>query len=181
MALRINDRRQWLMIAAVGVVAIFVLDRIILSPMVRAWQDRSERIAVLRESIERGQSLLDRADMLESRWQQMTERAISTDISVAENDLLKSVARWARESGITFTSMIPQWKKSEAGYQTLVCRATANGDLEKAARFLYELERDELAVRLEQCEMAARDSRGQLIRLTLRLSGLQLTPEEEQL
>ena len=150
------------------------VDNLVLTPFVTAWQGRSESIGDLRQKVARGQILLDRAEAMEGRWQQMNTTALSTDRSITENGILKSLARWARASHISFTSMRPQWKQPEAGYELLECRATASGNLNAIARFLYELETDPLAVKVDEVELAARDSGGQQLTMTLRFSGLKL-------
>jgi hypothetical protein len=179
MQLKIENRQQLLTLVAVGIVAVLAADRLVLSPLARGWKARSERIATLKESVSRGQALLDRAATMERRWEGMQEHDLSAEISAAENEVLKSVASWARDSRITFTSMIPQWKNNEEGYWTMECRASAIGDLRAVTRFLFALETDPLAVRLEECEVGSRDEKGQQMTLTVRFSALRLPPEKE--
>ena len=58
---------------------------------------------------------------------------------------------------------------------TLECRADAFGSIQSLARFLYELERDPLALKVDELEITARDSEGQQLSLSVRFSGLLLT------
>jgi hypothetical protein len=50
----------------------------------------------------------------------------------------------------------------------------AAGDLDKLNHFLYSIERDPMALKLELLELGARDKDGQQISLGLQLSGLVL-------
>jgi hypothetical protein len=50
----------------------------------------------------------------------------------------------------------------------------ATGDLGKLSRFLYSVERDPMALKLELVELGARDKEGQVISLGMQLSGLVL-------
>ena len=77
------------------------------------------------------------------------------------------------------TSLVPQWR-DEDGYRTLDCRATVQGSLEAVARFLLELEKDPLAVRLERTALTTRNEQGRVLTLDTRFSALQLPLEEEE-
>jgi hypothetical protein len=57
---------------------------------------------------------------------------------------------------------------------TYECRVDATGDLGKLSRFLYSVERDPMALKLELVELGARDKEGQQLSLGLQLSGLVL-------
>jgi hypothetical protein len=176
MQFKIENRQQWLTAIAVGIVALLAADQLILSPMAHGWRERTQRIAVLKESIDNGRRLLERAEGMESRWDRMLNRDLDLNMSVAENQLLRSVALWARESGVTFTSLLPQWKDDD---QTLECRATVSGDLRAISRLLFALEKDPLSVRLDECELSTRDERGQELNLTLRFSAMRLPENKE--
>ena len=80
---------------------------------------------------------------------------------------------------ITFTALNPQWHSHEEGYATLECRASATGDQAGIARFLYELETDPLAVRLENCEIATSDKEGRRLVLAARFTALRLREDQE--
>ena len=57
---------------------------------------------------------------------------------------------------------------------TLECRADAFGSIQAVTRFLYEVEKDSLALRVEAVEITARDNDGQQLTIGLQVSGLQL-------
>ena len=61
---------------------------------------------------------------------------------------------------------------------TFECRVDAAGDLGKLSRFLYSVERDPMALKLELVELGARDKEGQQLSLGLQLSGLVLTSQK---
>lgn len=176
--MKIKNREKLLTVAAISVVVILAGDRLVLTPLVRAWKARATRISELTKSINKGNLLLSREKPIKSRWETMKKRALSANVSVAENDLLKSVDRWAKTSTIGFNSIKPQWKRNNEDYMTLECRADASGSIESLTRFLYELEKDPLALKIEDIEITARDSAGQMLSLGVRFSGLLLAAEE---
>lgn len=172
-----NDaRRQFLLKAvAFGIIGLFIFDRVILSPSIARWKEQSERIASLREKVQRGRQLVERERSIRGRWADMLRTDLSEDVSAAENDISKAVDRWARASRVGFTSLTRQWRDHEEGYQTLECRATVAGDQASLARLLYELESDPMPAYLQGCEFNTRDPQGKQLTLAVRFSFIRLS------
>jgi hypothetical protein len=57
---------------------------------------------------------------------------------------------------------------------TLECRASATGDIQSLSKFIYDAEKDPLAVKVESVEITSRDNNGQQLSLVLQVSGLVL-------
>jgi len=55
------------------------------------------------------------------------------------------------------------------------CRVEAFGSLPALSRFLYEIEKDPLGLKVEVVEIAARDTAGEQLTLGLQVSGLYLS------
>ena len=174
--MKIKNRQQLLLILAATVVGVFIADRIVFTPLTNAWKARSERITDLRNRVTKGESLLKLGQDYRARWSQMRTNTLPNTPSLAEQQLLKAVNGWAQESRITLTSESPQPKRDADDYLTLQCRVEATGSLDAVARFLYAIEHDPLAVRIDTVELSTRDTTGQQLNLGLQLSGLVLNP-----
>ena len=174
--MKIKNRQQLLLILAAAVVGVFIADRLVFTPLTNAWTARSERITDLRNRVTKGESLLKLGQDYRARWSQMRTNTLPNTPSLAEQQLLKAVNGWAQESRITLTSESPQPKRDADDYLTLQCRVEATGSLDAVARFLYAIEHDPLAVRIDTVELSARDTTGQQLNLGLQLSGLVLNP-----
>jgi hypothetical protein len=61
---------------------------------------------------------------------------------------------------------------------TLECRADAFGNMQALTRFLYDVEKDPLALKVEAVEITTRDNDGQELSLALQVSGLVLGVQE---
>ena len=109
----------------------------------------------------------------------MRTNTLPQDVSVAENHLLTAFERWSRASGISISSIKPQWKQTTEDHKTLECHADAFGTIQALNRFLYEVEKDTLALRVEAVEITTRDNDGLQLGLGLQVSGLQLSNEPE--
>lgn len=172
--MEIKNRQKILLIAAGAGLLLLVGDSLVLSPLTASWKERAKRIAELRQKVEQGTRVVKRETAIHNHWEQMRTNALPADVSLAEAELLKSFDRWERASGVTRVSIKPQWKQAEDDYMTLECRADYTGDMDKMTKFLYEVEKDPLGVKVENMELSSRDDNGQQIALGLQVSGLLL-------
>ena len=107
----------------------------------------------------------------------MNTNTLPENVSAAENQVLRAFDRWSQDSQISIASIKPQWKQAGEDYMTYECRADAFGSLQAITRFLYEIEKDPMALKIESVEINARDNNGQQLSLGLQVSGLRLNPK----
>ena len=179
--MNINNRQQILAIAAIAVVAIWAGDKLVFSPLAGLWKQRATQIADLRKSVNQGGLLMSRSQSIRSRWQSMRTNTLPTETSTAENRILNAFERWSQDSRMSVTSIKPQWKHNADDYVTLECRVDGFGNLSSLTRFLYDVEKDPMALKVEAVEITARDNDGQQLSLALQVSGLLLTPDSNEI
>ena len=172
--MQIKNRQQLLIILAITAIALFAGDQLVLSPLMKAWSARATRIGDLRKKITQGKMLVQREQSIRNRWEQMSRYALPNNTSAAEQQVVHAIDLWAQDSGVVISAITPQWKHDSDDYMTYECRVDAAGDLGKLSRFLYSVERDPMALKLELVELGARDKEGQQLSLGLQLSGLVL-------
>ena len=172
--MKIKNRQQILTLGAIALVALFAADKIILTPLGHAWTERSKRIEELRKKVASGKQLVRREDSLRSRWNQMETNTLPTNLSLSEQIVQKAFDQWSKVSGLAISSISTQWKHDAEDYMTLQCRVEGSGKLETVSRFLYEIEKSPMALKLENVEISAHDPEGQQVTLGLQVSGLVL-------
>jgi len=175
--MQINNRQQMLVIVAAAGVALLVADRLVITPLKDAWKERAARIVELRKAVIQGAQLRDRERTIRDRWNSMNTNTLPENVSAAENAVLRAFDRWSQDSRISIASIKPQWKQADDDYMTYECRADAFGSLQAITRFLYEIEKDPLALKIDSVEINARDNNGQQLSLGLQVSGLRLNPQ----
>ena len=176
--MKIKNRQQVLVLVAGLALALLMGDRLVLSPLVRSWTERTRRITQLRTDIAQGSLLLDREQTIRDRWESMRTNTLPENISAAESEVLQAFEHWSQISQISIANFKPQWKETDENYITLECRADAFGSIDALTRFLYNVERDPLALRIEAVEIAARDNNGSQLSLGLQVSGVTLKAQE---
>jgi hypothetical protein len=177
----IKNRQQLLIIVAATAFGLLIGDKLVFTPLINSWKARSVRIADLRKQVDDGEKILKRADALNSRWSQMQVNALTNNHSAAEQQMLGGFDKWSQDARISVNSITPQWKQErDESYQTLECRVDAAGSVGTLAKFLFNVERDAMALKIESVEITSRDKDGQNLSLGLQVSGLVLNGTEEK-
>ncbi|MCW5552515.1 MAG: hypothetical protein KIS67_10215 [Verrucomicrobiae bacterium] len=181
--MNLNKRQQLLAVLAIVAVALFVADKLVITPLTNNWKDRAARIVKLKEEVHEGKELIKREAVLREQWERIRTNTLAfakpeADAkSEAEGQLLAAFERWAKESDVASLSSIrPQWKESAESHKTLLCRADVAGNLAAIARFLYQIERDPLGVKVDSLELTTRNVDGSQLALVIQVSGLLLNP-----
>ena len=130
------------------------------------------------KALNQGSLVLAREQPIRGRWDAMRTNTLPESVSAAENQVLKAFERWSQASRISVASIKPQWKHNNDDYATLECRADAFGSIQTLTRFLYDVEADSLALKVEGVEIITRDDAGQQLSLGLQVSGLQLNAQQ---
>jgi len=172
--MKIENRQQFLIVLVAVAAALLIGNSVIYEPLAKWWSARSQKITELRKQVNEGKHLVDREKSVRAQWEQMRTNTLPGNTSLAEQQVLKAFDNWSRESGATITGIMPQWKNDSDDYMTLNCRVEASGNLGTLSQFLYDVEKDPMALKLESVELSARDTTGQQLTLGLQISGLVL-------
>jgi hypothetical protein len=173
----IKNRQKLLLIVAIATVALLAADSLVFTPLTKGWKERQERLAGLRKQIDAGARLIKRDAVIRGQWNDLAGRVLTNNTSAAEQQVFKAIDAWAQESGVAINAITPQWKHDSDDYTSLECRIDAAGDLTRLTQFLHRAEREKLALKLEDIELAARDKEGQQLSLGLQFSGLVLNSQ----
>lgn len=176
--MKIENRQKTLAIVAISAVALLAAKNLIFSPLFGVWEKRAGQVAALTKTLNQGTRLLEREKTVKTRWQNMKNNTLPANKSIAEGKVLDAEDRWVQESRIGFGSRKFMWKDTDE-YSTLECRAEALGDLQSLMRFLYELEKDPLALKVEDLEISTKDNEGRQLSLVVRFTGLRLAVDQK--
>jgi hypothetical protein len=175
--MKVTNRQQVLGILAIAVVALWVADRIVLRWLLNTWEARAAEIAKLKQTVGAGETLLLRERYIREDWLRQQTNLFPAEPSAAETQMLKAFERWSQESQVGIRGIKPQWKRTADDRPLLECRVDAFGNLSATTRFLYNVEQDPLALRIEALDLTARDDNGEQLSLGLQVSGLLALPE----
>lgn len=176
--MKFKNRQQMLGILAIAVVVVWVADRIMLRWLLDTWDARAAEIAKLKQTVTAGETLLLRERYIREDWARQQTNLLPAEPSAAETHLLKAFERWSSESRVGIRGIKPQWKRTADDRPLLECRVDAFGNLSAITRFLYNVEQDPLALRVEALDLTARDDNGEQLTLGLQVSALLALPAD---
>ena len=110
--MEIKNRQKIMVIAAALGVGFLLADKLLITPLTEGWQARSKQIAELTKQVNQGSLLVSRDSVIRDRWEHMRTNTLPADVSFAENDVLTAFERWSKLSGISISSIKPQWKQA---------------------------------------------------------------------
>ena len=174
--MEVKNRQKLLVILSITVVALFAADQLIRAPLVNAWRARAARVAALKNQVARGKMLMQRERGIHNHWDEMQRKALTNNLSAAEQQLFRAIDSWAQDTGVIVNAITPQWKRDSDEYMTYDCRVDTSGDIGHLSQFLYRAEREPLALRIASVEFSARDKEGKQLSLGLQLNALVLNP-----
>ncbi len=174
--MNLANRQQFLGILAIVAVVLLAGDRLLFTPLWQSWKTRSKEIAQLKQAVEQGTRLIQRDQAIRAQWERMRTNTLSGEQSIAEGEVLRALGRWEQESRISISSVGTRMRQNADDYATLECHLDGAGSLAALTRFLYEIERDPLGLKLDSVELVTQDERGSSLTLGLQLSGLELNP-----
>lgn len=169
-----QNRQKLLSILAIAVIALWVGDKLVFSPLVESWKSRGKSIADLRKSVASAKAVIARERFTRSRWDNMRTNSLPQEESEAENQVVRAFDDWSQASQIGIGSIKTQLKPKDDSHMTVECRVDAFGSLQTVTSFLYDIEKDAMAVKVEDIELTSRESDGRQINLGLQVSVLLL-------
>ena len=177
--MNLNKRQQLLAILAIVAVGLFVADKLVFTPLTNNWRARAERITKLKAQFAEGTETLKHETSWREQWDRMRTNTLAQAKPEAESQILKAFERWSQQGGVSVSSIRPQWKEAEDDYKTLECRADLAGGLPAISRFLFQIERDPLGVKVDSMELTTKDNEGAQLALVVQISGLLLNPPKQ--
>ena len=178
--MNLKNRQDFLVMLTIVAAGLFVSVNFVFTPLQNWWSERQTQVRQLREEVKDGNQLIKSEARLNSRWDDMRANALPASTSQAEQRFLKAVDTWSRDSGVAITSIMPQWKNEATNYMTLNCRVETAGDLSALSKFIYDIEKGPMAVRLDSVELSAHDNNGQQMTLGLEINGLALLSNDKK-
>jgi Tfp pilus assembly protein PilO len=180
MNIDMKNRQQFLMVLTIVAAGLFVGVNFVFKPLQNLWADRQMQIRQLHQKVTDGTQMIRREKYTRDDWKTMQDNALPANASDAEQQFLKALDGWARQSGAEVTSIMPQWKADATNYMTLGCRVEASGDLSALSTFIYNIEKGPTMVRLDEVELSSHDNSGQQMTLGLEINGLALLQNDKK-
>jgi general secretion pathway protein M len=193
---RFSARERRLIGAAGGVLGLFLVHLLVISPFLSYRQDLQDEITAHREKLENAQAYLARTaditrqrEQLQKAYQQVHAQLVPGDTpTLAAANLQNTLHSLAGEKGVEIQSTQVMRDDSVGSFRRIAVRITVTGDLKQLADFLAGVEYGQTRVAIPFLELSRRGAvlRGKTARalsatieVTAMLQGAPATPAAE--
>jgi hypothetical protein len=166
-------RERRLLIITLIVVLCWPLDALLLQPLL-AWQAQIEReTRALRLELQEVGVLLDNSHRIMVDWQRLQNAGLLDDAAAAGYRLQQTVTQAADSSGLRVASLggaRHRPAEGESAFDSVQVSLRGEGSCQQVLRFLRQLDRSPMPLRVDRCELQARDATKDLLDCSLTLS-----------
>ncbi len=152
--LNANKREKTLAILAGAAVALLLLDRVWLGPLLAAWQETSQAIATTKTELERSRTLIDNADAIQKQWAKAAEEIAQAQRSASFQSYLDSLERSA---GITEKNRKSLADSKVKGKKVENYALALSGDLGGVVKFFNKLADSPRLLRVTQLSIRSKE------------------------
>ena len=178
----LSKREKYIVICTVAILAVFVLDRYALIPLLDMREDTRIRKQQVSAQWNKAFGLLDRRELLEKRWRTYTEQGICENASDTTGRVLHDVQNWSAQYGVNLSSITPDRvsSKEEENFQEITFLVSGTGTMNAIGHFLYQLEHTTLPLRLKDIQLSSRQEAADDMSLQVRVSAIHFAKESEK-
>ena len=176
----LSKRERYVLVATIVVVAVLVLDRYMVTPLL----EHRARIKIERQDLLRrmrtAKNQFARRKKMGRKWQDMLAAGLKIDASEAESRVLHAVRDWSQDSGLTLSLVKPEEGVGlEGELREITFHAAGTGPMRSVAQFLWRLETASLLLKVKELQLDSRREGADDLSLQLRISVLYLPSEPE--
>jgi hypothetical protein len=172
-----SKREQFIFMATILVVAILLLDRFVVTPLLEQSGAAQQQLASLSHTLESEQLLLQRQHQMSQKWDAMRASGLEKDAAAAESQLLHIYRQWSSEAGLTLISLKPERPNEGKYLREVVLQASSTGPMKAVSRFLWLAETAKTPIRIKQLQLGSRKEGADDLSLTVTWSTLYVAQE----
>jgi len=178
----LSKREKYIVICTMAILAVFVLDRYALTPLLGMREETRTRKQQVSAQWNKAFGLLDRQELLEKRWRTYSEQGVCENASDTTSRVLHEVRNWSGQYGVNLSSITPDRvsSKEEENFQEITFLVSGTGNMNAIGQFLYQLEHTTLPLRLKDIQLSSRQEAADDMSLQVRISAIHFAKESEK-
>ncbi len=168
----LSKRERYVGIGATAAIALFALDRLLITPYFARMADVTTRRDSATAQRVDADSLFHRQRRAQKIWKELQQGGLEVNNSQAESQALRAVLGWADDAGLELTALKPERPSQEGSFEVIGFDATGNGSLRSVSRLLYSLETARIPVRVNEVRIKPRKEGTDDLTVSLSVSAL---------
>lgn len=176
----LSKRERQIAIVTMAVIMIFAFDRYLWTPVMEARSDVQVEKQELLTDQQQAERIFKQRNRMNDDWNEMKNGGLSGDASTTESGVLNAINSWARNSGLTLSSIKPEHEKGEGEVREIIFNLACSGDMNEVGQFLWQVEKSTLPLKITEFQLGSREEDGREMTLQLKLSALYIIGGIEQ-
>lgn len=177
----LSRRERLILIGTLLVIAVFALDRLILTPVLDARGEILNQKRDLIREMEKASELFEQKSRVSRKWDEMVNGGLNSDVSSTESIVLNALRTWAQNYGLTLSSIKPEREKGQGAImQEILFNVACSGNMSSVGQFLWQIENTTLPLRITEFQLGSREEDGKEMSLQMKLSALYLAGAANQ-
>lgn len=174
-----SQRERYIVIGTLGVVALFALDYLFLSPQIERYKALNDQITTDLVQVDHNNKVFKRARESKQKWAEMTAGALKRDASTTESQLIDSIGQWAQDARMS-VSYKPERTEKQKDFVKVTYRATCNGSMSQLRTFLLHVQRATIPIRITDLQVSSRPEGTDALQISMGISTVYLAPETDK-
>ena len=173
-----SKREKILVAGTLAVLLLLVADYYVLTP----FMERQDLLQAHREQVvedmNHASKLAKERKELAPKWNSLVSNGLKGSPSEAEGQLLHKLSDWARESGLTLSSLKPDLPESKEQLKEIHVQAQGAGPMEGMAKFLWKMQSASFPLKVVEFQLGSRTDGMNDLSVQVKASTLYLAPEQ---
>jgi Tfp pilus assembly protein PilO len=174
-----SQRERYIVIGTLGVVALFALDYLFLSPQIERYKALNDQITTDLVQVDHNNKVFKRARESKQKWAEMTAGALKRDASTTESQLIDSIGQWAQDARMS-VSYKPERTEKQKDFVKVTYRATCNGSMSQLRTFLQHVQQATIPIRITDLQVSSRPEGTDALQISMGISTVYLAPETDK-
>ena len=144
----LNKRERYIAIGVGVAVLLYISDSIFFTPMFDQLSQADKLIDEHQQELLKDNGIMQNSLTARRKWKSLTDNHLPADASTAEQAMLARVRDVAQSTGLALGQQNRSTHEKQGGFEVITRRFSGEGNMYRLTRFLYELDRSEIPVRV---------------------------------
>lgn len=177
---QMSPRERSLAIIVVSVVAVALVYQFVVDPYFRKREELAKAVDGSNDELANAERTVRRARQLRDVETGLQNRGLKKDVAEARSQLLFALSGWAKEAGVSLTSLKEGRTTTEGRWIQINTQATAIGSQRAIANLLWRVESSTIPVRVSEMTINSRREGADDLQINLGVSTLCPNPEADK-
>jgi len=177
----LSKRERIIGFTTAGVLALLVLDRFVISPLMEQRGDLESQLVAAEAERDHANQLFAGAPHMDRRWRDMIAAGLTSNVTDAQSQASRALNEWAREARLTLSTLQPdpvEHSSKQKDFQQVPMRLIGTGSMRSISKFLLSLQTSKIPMRVVTLDLGNHGGKEGIddLALTLTVSTLCLAP-----